>query len=219
VIRYRLGHDAAVSRARATALVGAANVLAPVLLIVVLLHKLGFGPWARGAQPNWATWTVVGLVTALAALALVRAIVVYRRLLGHLGAFEVTLEGDVVTVETPSARLTVPRTAIARATEVPGTFGGLRLELAASEDAPDRVEIPRGGERFGELRARIEAWRAVEPARRRGRAARLAIGAVIVVAIFFLPFVLDDFFGRSRLLALVLVVGLWLAMRVLTRRG
>ena len=46
---------------------------------------------------------------------------------------------------------------------------------------------------------------------------RLAVGAMVVVAIFFVPFLLEDLVARSKLVAAGLVAGMWLVMRVVMR--
>jgi hypothetical protein len=65
VIRYRLGDVPARRRARASVAVGAATSVAPVVLAVVLLNKLGW-------QPTVAFWAVA---VALGALVVARAVV------------------------------------------------------------------------------------------------------------------------------------------------
>jgi hypothetical protein len=77
------------------------------------------------------------------------------------------------------------------------------------------VNVPRGGAglSFAEVRSRLELWRPIERRGRRGPAARLALGAAIVMAFFFTPFLLEDLVARSKLVAAALVVGAWGAMR------
>ena len=220
VVRYELGEPVARSRARATAALATAAALAPVALVVVLLRRLGYG-----VDPRHSAW-VAAILGVLALLMVTRGFAAYRRSRRFLAAFRVAVGDDELAVETPFARMRVPRAAVARVVDLDGALGGLRLELremlpagdAAASDIPERLDIPRGGEKFGELRARLGAWRTIERAPRRSRAARVAIGATIVVGIFFLPFVLEDFVGRSKLVALALVLGVWLATRLLTRR-
>jgi hypothetical protein len=67
------------------------------------------------------------------------------------------------------------------------------------------------------VRAHLEGWRAIERRGRRGPAVRLAMGAVIVLAFFFAPFVLEDLVARSKVFAAALVVGMWAAMRAALR--
>lgn len=79
------------------------------------------------------------------------------------------------------------------------------------------VDVPRGGEGYAEVRAGLEAWGKVERRGRRGRAMRLGVAALVVAGIFFLPFLLEDFVARSRILAAGLVAGMWIAMRMALR--
>jgi hypothetical protein len=205
-VSYRLGGRAIATRARATAAIDLAMAIAPIALVIVLLHRLGY------ALTAWLWAVVAGLV----ALAATRAAVGYRALVRRLGAFVVTADAEHVVVETSRARIDVGRDAVQRIVDVEGPLGGLRLQLVPQPESsplPDRIDLPRGGEGFGDLRAQLAQWRAVERAGKRGRAARIALGVAVVVGIFFLPFVFEDFVARSRGLALVLVLGLWLAMR------
>jgi hypothetical protein len=217
-LRYRLG-DAVAPRARATALVGAASSVAPVLLSLVLLYKLGFDPFDGRARASWVAPVVGALLAAVALATVARALIVYKRAAAGLARYEARFDADSLVIETAGAPLLrVPRGSVARVTEVGGAFGGLRLELVgASRDSA--VSIPRGGERFGEVRSRLEEWRTVEPARRRGRVARLVIGALVIAAIFFVPFALDDLAGRSKALAVALVLSAWLVTRRIVRRA
>jgi hypothetical protein len=79
------------------------------------------------------------------------------------------------------------------------------------------AHVPRGGEGYADVRARLESWGPVERRGRRGPAVRLAIAVVVVAGIFFVPFLLDDFVARSKLVAAALVVGTWLVMRTAMR--
>jgi hypothetical protein len=45
----------------------------------------------------------------------------------------------------------------------------------------------------------------------------VAMGVAVVGAIFFVPFLLEDFVARSKLVAAALVAGMWLVMRVVMR--
>ena len=69
---------------------------------------------------------------------------------------------------------------------------------------------PKGRE---QVRARLEQWRPIERRARRGAGARLLFGVAVVGAVFFLPFVLDDFAARSKVLASVVVLVTWGAIR------
>jgi hypothetical protein len=209
-LAYELGDVAARGRARWTALLGTAAALGPVVLVVVLVQKLGYAaqPWAMAA------------IAALGALALARGAASYARLGRRLRAFRVAVDEDELTVRTVSAELRVRRDAIVRVTELEGALGGLRVMLRDDGDdaIPERIDIPRGGASYGELRARLASWRPIERAPRRGFVARFAIGAAVVAGIFFLPFVFEDFVVRSKIVAIALVLALWLVARFMTRR-
>ena len=203
-IVYRLSDRAARTRARASAIVGAASTLAPALLVVVLLEKLGYAP-GRAAMMCAAL---------LVMLAIARAFASARRIERHLRAFEITVDDAGIAVTTLPAAQRILRGTIEKMVEIDGMLGGLRVEMPE-----ERLDIPRGGELFGELRAALEAWRPVERAPRRRRVARAGLIVLFVLAIFFLPFFLDDLVGRSRVGAMVLVGGLWLAMLFARSRG
>ena len=209
MIRYTLPPGASQRRALVTALARALTSLAPVLLAVVLLRRMG---WA----PTGMFWAVVA---ALVALVVVRAVVGYSSARRRLGSMAIVLEDDEIRIEGLRDGWSVLRARTARIVEVEGSLGGLRVE-----SEPDGrsgvvyvVDVPRGGEGFAEVRARLETWRPVERRGRRGRTMRLAMGALVVAGIFFLPFLLDDFVARSRVLAAALVAGMWIAMRMALR--
>jgi hypothetical protein len=210
VIVYRLGAVAAKRRAGAAAVVRALTALAPVVLAAELLPRLGWSP----AGP------LLVVAAALFTLVIVRAAVQYATAKRRLGSLRITLDDDSLAAETAADRLTVPRALVARIVEIDGVLGGIRVE-----SAPDVVSgvflsasVPRGGEGFGEVRARLEQWRTIERRSKRGSGVRLLLGVAIVMAMFFLPFVLDDFVARSRLLAGGVVVLAWAAIRW-TMRG
>jgi hypothetical protein len=209
VIRYQLGDAAATARARAAAAVGAVTSLAPVVFAVVLVRRIG---WA----PTGEFWAVV---VALGALVVVRAAVAYATARRKLRALVVTVSDDDLRVESTRDGYTIDRARVARIVEVTGALGGLRVE---SEPDPRSgvvfvAHVPRGGEGYAEVRAHLEPWRPIERRGRRGPAVRVAIGVAVVAAIFFVPFLLEDFVVRSKLLAAGLVVGMWLAMRTALR--
>jgi hypothetical protein len=211
VTRYQLPPDVARRRALATALVRAATSLAPVVLAIVLLRRVG---WA----PTVTFWSVAA---ALAALVAVRAVVGYGSASRRLAALSVTLDGDALRVDGIREGWSIERPLVARIVEVEGSLGGLRVER--QPDPRSGVvfvaNVPRGGPGYAELRAALAAWHPIERRGRRGPAVRLAIGAFVVAGIFFLPFVLEDFVARSRLLAAALVAGTWIAMRLALRQG
>jgi hypothetical protein len=210
VIRYRLDDVQATRRARAAAAVGAVTSLAPVGFALVLLTRLGWQPTA----PFWAVAVV--LVT----LVVVRAAVGYGAARRRLRALVVLVTEDDIRVETARDSYAIERTRAARIVEVGGALGGLRVESAPDPrgGGVSVVHVPRGGEAFGELRTCLARWGPIERRGRRGPLVRLAVGAVVVAGIFFVPFLLDDFVARSRIAAAGLVVGMWLVMRVVIGR-
>jgi hypothetical protein len=210
VTRYRLGAAAAKRRARAAAFVRALTALAPVLLAAELLPRLGLAP----------TGAFSAVAVALVALVVVRTIVQYGTTKRRLVSLLVTVSDDAIVAETPAEVLTIARARVARVVEVDGPLGGIRVE-SAPDGATGVVlvaSVPRGGDGFGEVRAHLELWRAIERRTRRGAGVRLLLGVAVVGALFFLPFVLDDFVARSKLLASSLVLVTWAAIRW-TMRG
>jgi hypothetical protein len=176
---------------------------------VVLLRRLGWGP-------NFAFWAVA---VALAALVAVRSAVSYGAMRRRLRALVIAVSSEGVRASTTRHASTIARGRVARIVEVEGSLGGLRVESqpdAASGEVAI-VHVPRGGANFAEVRACLERWRAIERRGRRGPAVRFAIGAAMVVAIFFTPFLLEDFVARSKLIAAALVIGMWAAMRAALR--
>jgi hypothetical protein len=204
-LEYRLGDPAATRRARAAAALGGATSIAPVVLAVVLLRRLGWGP-------SVAFWTVA---VALAALVAVRAVVSYGAMRRRLRALVITVSPEEIRAAAARDASVIARAGVARIVEVEGSLGGLRVESLRDPASGDVsvVHVHRGGARFPEVRATLERWRAIERRGRRRPAVRFAIGAAIVVAIFFTPFLLEDFVARSKLIAAVLVIGMWIAMR------
>jgi hypothetical protein len=209
VIQYRLPPDAVRRRALSAAAVRGVTSLLPVVLAVVLLRRLG---WA----PTGAFWAVVG---ALVALVVVRAVVGFRMALRRLGALVVTVDGDTIRLDGPRDGWSIDRGRVARVLEIDGSLGGVRVE-----SLPDPrtgvvfvVDVPRGGPGWADVRAAIESWRPIERRGRRGPAVRLLTGVLVVAGIFFLPFLLDDFVARSKLVAAALVAATWIAMRVALR--
>jgi hypothetical protein len=210
VIVYRLGDAAARRRAAVSAAVRAATALAPLVLAAELLPRLGWTP----AGPL----LVVG--GGLFTLVVVRAAVQYGTSSRRLGALRVTIDEDGVATETSGDRLTVPRARIARIVEIDGALGGIRVESApdAASGVVTSASVPSGGEGFGAVRAKLEQWRTIERRGKAGSGARVLIGLAVVMAVFFLPFVLDDFVARSKILAGLVVVLAWAAIRW-TMRG
>jgi hypothetical protein len=204
VIRYQLGGPAAGRRAASGAGIRAATALAPVVLGLELLPHLGW-------TPTGTFWVVA---VAVGALIVARTLSQYATAKRRLAALVITLEDDSITTETASDRLTVARARVARILEIDGALGGLRVE---SQPAPDGVvlvaTIPRGGDRFGDVRAGLGEWRAIERRPRLRGGVRFIVGAGVVAAVFFLPFLLDDFVARSRVVAALLVIVAWAVTR------
>ena len=203
-MRYVLDERAIRWRAKWSAALGSASTLAPALLVVVLVTKLGYAP----ERYAW------GVSAVLLALAILRGFASHAQIARGLRAFAVTLEDDAIAIRTARRAVRVVRANLERIREVGGPLGGLRVEARGT---PSRVDIPRGGERFGELRAALERWMPVVRPTRRSRGVRVALGALVVVSIFFVPFVLDDLVARSRVVAMGVVAAVWLAMFALRR--
>lgn len=210
-MRYRLGDAEATRRARWAAIVRATSALAPVVLAVVLLHRLG---WA----PTLAFWAVTATLVLLVGT---RAGVGYAGARRRLGSLVVTVSDDEIHVENARDGYSIPRARVARIVEIDGSLGGIRVESLPEGrgEVVFEAHVPRGGEGYAEVRGKLESWRTIERRGRRGPAVRLAIGAAVVAAIFFVPFLLEDFVARSKLVAAALVAGTWLVMRFVTRRG
>ncbi len=213
VIHYRLGAPEAKRRALAASVVGATVALAPLLLGLELLPRLPQMAWA----PAGTFWAVAA---ALGVLVVVRTALQYQTARRRLAALRVTLDDESIATDTPSEALTIPRARVARIVEIDGELGGVRIE---SEPDPRTgvvlvASIPRGGDGFGDLRARLEQWRAIERRPRWGVGVRVLFGAGVVAAVFFLPFLLDDFVAHSKVVAAALVVLAWAVARW-TMRG
>jgi len=209
LIAYRLPASEANKRAVATSLVRAASQLMPLVLAVVLLRRLGWVPTA-------GFWAVVGAIVVLVA---VRAFVGWAGARRTLAKLVVTLSDEDVRVEGVRDGWTIPRSRVARMFEVAGALGGLRVE-----SLPDPrsgvvfvADFPRGGAGFADARARLETWGTVVRRGRRGPAVRVAIGALVVVAVFFVPFLLEDVVARSKWIAAALVAAMWLVLRAALR--
>jgi hypothetical protein len=206
---YVLGERAAIARGRATAVFAAVATVMPPLLVMLLIGQLELAPFLL-VLPIGALVLVLGGV---------RGLVGYRTVVRRLRAFEAKVESGALWIKTAHTHVRVPSELVERIVEVDGRLGGLRLELARGSDLPERIDVPRGGERFIELRTALASWRPIERAPRRGRAVRLAFGVVIVLSIFFVPFVLDDLATRSKVAACGVILGLWLAMRAALARA
>jgi len=208
-IRYRLDDRQASRRALVASLVGAVSALAPAVLAVILLRRLG---WA----PRGLFW---GVGVALAALVALRAVLAFTGSRRRLRALVVTIDDDAIRADGLRAGDTLARARVARVVEIDGALGGLRLTSDRDPGTGELLElrVPRGGAGYADVRARLETWRAVERRGRRGPAMRFVIGGLVVAGIFFVPFLLDDFVARSRLVAAGLVACVWIAMRTALR--
>ena len=209
MIRYRLGDAEAARRARWASVIRAVGSLAPLALAIILLHRLG---WA----PTVAFWAGVAVLVALIGT---RAGLGYARTRRKLRSLVVTVSDEDIHVASLRDGYAIARPRVALIVEIDGSLGGLRVE-----SLPDprsgvvfEAQLPRGGEGYTEVRERLESWRPIERRGRRGPAMRVAIGAAVVAAIFFVPFLLEDFVARSKLVAAALVAGMWLVMRVVMR--
>ena len=209
MIRYRLGDAEATRRARWASAVRAVSSLAPIALAIILLHRLG---WA----PTLAFWAVASVLVALVAT---RAALGYSSTRRKLGALVVTVSDEDIHVENARDGYSIARPRVARIVEVEGSLGGLRVEsLPDPRSAVVFVaHLPRGGEGYNDVRGRLESWTGIERRGRRGPAMRVAMGVAVVAAIFFVAFLLEDFVARSKLVAVGLVAGMWLVMRVVLR--
>jgi hypothetical protein len=209
VIRYQLGAVAAKRRAAAAAAVGASTALAPVVLGFELVPRLGWVP----SGTFWA------LASAIGALIVTRTVSQYATAKRRLAALRVTLDDESIATESARDTLTISRAEVARIVEIAGSLGGVRVEAR-----PDRrtgvvliATVPRGGENFGDVRAGLERWLPIERRPRLGLRVRLLFGAGIVAGVFFLPFLLDDLVGRSKAVAVALVLAAWAVTRWVMR--
>jgi hypothetical protein len=207
-LRYALAEAAVLERGRATAIFGAVATVLPPLLVMILVAQLDLAP------PT-SLMIIAALVVALGAA---RGAVGYRRVLRRLRALVIRIDPEALVVDTARASLVVPRAAVARIIEIDGPLGGLRVELRPGRDLPDRVDLPRGGEHFADLRAELGLWSPVTRAPRRRRLTRVMLGVLVVLAIFFVPFFVEDVVARSRVVACAVILGVWLSMRAALAR-
>jgi hypothetical protein len=206
-VRYTLAPRAIGARARVVAASGAAISVAPAWLVIVLVAQLGLAQ--RGV-------TLV-LAVGIGLLGAARASVAYARAKRRLTALAIDTDEEDLVVTTPQGATRIPISAIARVIEIDGVYGGLRVELVGRAE-PSRFDVPRGGDLFGELRSWLSSRVTVERAPRRGLVARVALAAGVVLALFFVPFVVADARGSRVAVALVLLVA-WGAMRVAAARA
>jgi hypothetical protein len=212
-VRYELDHDEALKRARGMTAVSAGVALSPVALVMLLLTKMDF-------RFDGTTLALVGAITALVVL---RSVALHSRRVSLLRALVITLDDDAIIVKARrETELILPREDVVRIQEMEGALGGLRVHLLPRGDAPTVLDIPRGGKHFGDLRAELETWRPLERSARRSRWMRAGYVVAVVAGIFFIPFLLDDILGLSRVsarfFASALVMTVWFAARAITRR-
>jgi hypothetical protein len=201
------------NRARAGAAAGTVATVGPVAFGLVLLLRTG------ATFDKAIVWAVCGAIVVLGS---VRSVLAFRRMRGELSALRIELADGALEVRTRRKTHTIPGEAVESITEIPGWLGGLRVNLVlgwdGTRDSPRYLDVPRGGDGFGELRAELEKWKAVQLPKRRGRIARIAIGIGIVLGLFFVPFLVADV-GQSPILAAALVLAGFVAMRIaLSRR-
>jgi len=206
-LRYALAPGAVAARARMVALSGAAVAVAPAWLVIALVAQLGLVSRA----------VVVVVAAAVGILGIARGALEYARARRRLSVFAIDADDAALAVSTVRGDTRVPAGAIERVTEVDGAYGGLRVELRPGA-IPSRFDVPRGGESFGELRSWLASRAPVERAARRGLGGRIALVAAVVLALFFVPFVVADARGSRVAVALVLLVA-WGAMRAIAARG
>ncbi|HEY2512694.1 MAG TPA: hypothetical protein VGI39_17625 [Polyangiaceae bacterium] len=204
---YRLAEEAVDRRAFALAVTGAATAVAPAMLVVVLLVQLGLASKSIAG----------GVAIAILALGVARAVLAYDRARRRLASLAVQADAEALTVRVGRQVTRIPRAAIERIVEVEGAYGGLRVQVAA-EGLPRRIEVPAGGESFGALRARIGELARIERARRRGAWGKVVLGGVVVLALFFAPFVVADVRG-TRVAAIVVLLAAWGTARATIGRG
>jgi len=208
-LHYSLAPRVVVRRARALALAGGMIAVAPAWLVLALAVQLGIA--SRTAA--YAVTAVVGL------LGVTRAIVTFARARRRLAALHIDADAEGLTVTGERGPLRVQGHAITRALEVEGRYGGLRLEIAAGpQSVPSRIDVPRGGESFGELRARIAAWSPLARPPRRPAWARALLAVAVVLALFFVPFAVADARG-TRVAAAILLLVTWGLIRAARGRS
>jgi hypothetical protein len=202
---YRLPAAAARKRALAAAALGLFRSLAPIVLAVVLLRRLG-----------WATPAIFwGVAAALVVLVVVRAFVGYGRAHRRLASLVVTVDGDAIGVRTTRDAYAIERGKVARMTEIDGPLGGIVVE---SQPDPRTgvvlvAQVPRGGEGYFVVRQHLEGWMPFHRRGRRGPVARVVVFGLVVASIFFVPFFVDDFVAHSRFLGAMLIAGFLVLLR------
>ena len=184
-----------------------ATALPPVLAIVLI------------AQMELVPLRIILPIAALVlVLGVVRGVLGYRGATRRLRALVVRLADDALAIRTVRDAMRIVPKDVSRILEVDGPLGGLRLELREADDLPARIDLPRGGARFAELRTALATWRPIDRAPRRRRITRFAFGVMVVLGIFFMPFFVDDVVGRSRIAACAVILALWVVMRAALTR-
>ncbi|CAN5322463.1 hypothetical protein BH09MYX1_BH09MYX1_51040 [soil metagenome] len=210
-VHYELGPDAVLRRAMAGAIAETVSATAPPLFVLFVLARLDVAPMK---------YLAIGAALLLV-LAFARTVTTRQRLIKHLTRFTIDVGGSDVLITTTRGEHKVPRSAVEKVREIPGVLGGLRIELAAGwdgkDDSAEIVDVPRGGKTFAELRNAIEDIRPLEPSRRAQGVQRIGLVVFVVLAVFFVPFLLDLLGSQSRLVALGVVLGVWVALRIVLR--
>jgi hypothetical protein len=202
-IAYSLGRVDASRRAAVVTAVSAATALAPFVLACELLVRLRWSP-----PPVFSAVAV-----AIGVLVVARAAVQFGQARRRLGALRITLDDEAIAAHSARGVVRILRTNVASIVDVEGPLGGLRVASRPDARGTLVVSVPRGGEGFGDVRAELERWIAVERRGRRGPVVRVAIGLGVVAAVFFLPFVFEDVVARSQMVSGLLVAFTWIAMR------
>jgi len=127
------------------------NRASPVL-VIVLIAQMELAPLR----------IIVPIAVLVAVLGAARAVVGYRSTTRRLGALVVSFDGASLAVRTARAALNIVPSDVMRIVEVDGPLGGLRLELRETDDLPARIDLPRGGALFADLRVALGHWRAIE---------------------------------------------------------
>lgn len=210
---YGLDGSIARKRALAGAAAGTIATVGPVIFGIILLLRTG--------TPLDKT-IVIAVCGAIGVLAIIRLTVAYGRMKADLSRLKIEVTPEALEVETRRKKHRVPKDAVESITEIPGWLGGLRINLVEGWDgtrsSPEYLDVPRGGDGFGELRSALETWKPVDLPKKRGRIARVAIGVAIVLGLFFVPFVVADLGQFPMMAAAMVLVGI-VAMRIaLSRR-
>ena len=178
----------------------------------------------QGVLQNEMVWIAAG---ALLALAAVRVVMTYQRLVRQLSRFSVHVEmsenAKSLAVRAGARTIALRPESIERLVEIGGSLGGVRLYIAESDrvgEVPARIDVPRGGSGFPILLRALITFAPearFEPPKPRSRVVRVVRGVGVVAALFFLPFFAVDFVHRSRLLAYALALLVFVIVRAALR--